>query len=145
MVRPKFSDSAVAEVFATYAPAPRKKLIELRDIIYQVAATTEGVGTLGEALRWQQPSYLTPETGSGSTIRIDAVKGQPDRYAMYFHCQTGLVDHFKQIYPNTFKYEGNRAIIFDVANELPQAELRHCVSLALTYHQRKRPAKKALP
>ena len=145
MVRPKFSDSAVAEVFATYAPAPRKKLIELRDIIYQVAATTEGVGTLGEALRWQQPSYLTPETGSGSTIRIDAVKGQPDRYAMYFHCQTGLVDHFKQIYPNTFKYEGNRAIIFDVANELPQAELRHCVSLALTYHLRKRPAKKALP
>ena len=137
MVRPKFSDSAVAEVFATYAPAPRKKLIELRDIIYQVAATTEGVGTLGEALRWQQPSYLTPETGSGSTIRIDAVKGQPDRYAMYFHCQTGLVDHFKQIYPNTFKYEGNRAIIFDVANELPQAELRHCVSLALTYHLRK--------
>ena len=145
MVRPKFSDSAVAEVFATYAPAPRKKLIELRDIIYQVAATTVGVGTLGEALRWQQPSYLTPETGSGSTIRIDAVKGQPDRYAMYFHCQTGLVDHFKQIYPNTFKYEGNRAMIFNVADELPQDELRHCVSLALTYHQRKRPAKKALP
>jgi Domain of unknown function (DU1801) len=137
MVRPKFSDSAVAEVFATYAPAPRKKLIELRDIIYQVAATTEGVGTLGEALRWQQPSYLTPETGSGSTIRIDAVKGQPDRYAMYFHCQTGLVDHFKQIYPNTFKYEGNRAMIFNVADELPQDELRHCVSLALTYHLRK--------
>ena len=137
MVRPKFSDSAVAEVFATYAPAPRKKLIELRDIIYQVAATTEGVGTLGEALRWQQPSYLTPETDSGSTIRIDAVKGQPDRYAMYFHCQTGLVDHFKQIYPNTFKYEGNRAMIFNVADELPQDELRHCVSLALTYHLRK--------
>jgi Domain of unknown function (DU1801) len=137
MVRPKFSDSAVAEVFATYAPAPRKKLIELRDIIYQVAATTEGVGTLGEALRWQQPSYLTPETGSGSTIRIDAVKDQPDRYAMYFHCQTGLVDHFKQIYPNTFKYEGNRAMNFNVADELPQDELRHCVSLALTYHLRK--------
>ncbi len=143
MARPKFSDSAVAEVFATYAPAPRKKLNELRDIIYQVAAMTEGVGALDEALRWQQPSYLTPETGSGSTIRIDAVKGQSDRYAMYFHCQTGLVDHFKQIYPKTFNYEGNRALIFNVAGELPQAELRHCVSLALTYHLRKRPAKKA--
>ncbi len=137
MVKPKFSDAAVAEVFATYAPAQKKKLTELRDIIYRVAATTEGVGAIEEALRWQQPSYLTPETGSGSTVRIDAIKGQPDKYAMYFHCQTGLVDHFKQIYPKQFKYEGNRALIFDVAQMLPEAELRHCVSLALTYHLRK--------
>ena len=144
MARLKFSDSAVAEVFATYPPLVRKKLNELRDLIYQVAATTEGVGAIDEALRWQQPSYLTPETGSGSTVRIDALKGQPDRYAMYFHCQTGLVDHFKQIYPKQFKYEGNRAIIFNVADGLPEAELRHCVSLALTYHLRKGSNKKAL-
>lgn len=137
MARAKFSDAAVAEVFATYAPAQKKKLTELRDIIYQVAATTEGVGAIEEALRWQQPSYLTPATGSGSTIRIDAIRGQPDRYAMYFHCQTGLVDHFRQIYPKTFKYESNRALIFDVAQMLPEAQLRHCVSLALTYHLRK--------
>jgi Domain of unknown function (DU1801) len=143
MAKSKFSDAAVAEVFATYLPAQKKKLIELRDIIYQVAATTEGVGAIDEALRWQQPSYLTPETGSGSTIRIDAVKSQPTKYAMYFHCQTGLVDHFKQIYPKQFKYEGNRALIFDVADDLPQAELRHCVSLALTYHLRKQIPKKA--
>ena len=143
MARPKFSDSAVAEVFATYPPSIRKKLNELRDLIYQVAATTEGVGAIDEALRWQQPSYLTPETGSGSTVRIDAIKGEPDRCAMYFHCQTGLVDHFKHLYPKTFRYEGNRALIFNVAENLPEAELRHCVSLALTYHLRKGSNKKA--
>ena len=143
MAKPKFSDRAVAEVFATYHPAQRKKLNELRDIIYQVAATTEGVGAIEEALRWQQPSYLTPETGSGSTVRIDAIKGQPEKYAMYFHCQTGLVDHFKQIYPKIFNYEGNRALVFGVADDLPEAELRHCVSLALTYHLRKVANKKA--
>lgn len=143
MARPKFSGAAVAEVFATYLPAQRKRLNELRDIIYQVAATTEGVGAIDEALRWQQPSYLTPETGSGSTVRIDAIKGQQDKYAMYFHCQTGLVDQFKLLYPKLFKFEGKRAIIFNVAHELPQAELRHCVSLALTYHLRKTTAKKA--
>ena len=137
MARPKFSDKAVAEVFACYAPTQKKKLTELRDIIYQVAATTEGIGAIEEALRWQQPSYLTSETGSGSTVRIDAIKGQPDKYAMFFHCQTGLVDHFKQIYPKAFNYQGNRALIFDVADQLPEAELRHCVSLALTYHLRK--------
>jgi hypothetical protein len=143
MAKPKFSDTAVAEVFATYAPAQKKKLTELRDLIYQVAATTEGVGAIEEVLRWQQPSYVTPETGSGSTVRIDAIKGQPDKYAMYFHCQTGLVDHFKQIYPKQFKYEGNRALVFDVADEVPEAELRHCVSLALTYHLRKSSKTKA--
>jgi hypothetical protein len=143
MAKPRFSDTAVAEVFATYAPAQKKKLTELRDLIYQVAATTEGVGAIEEVLRWQQPSYVTPETGSGSTVRIDAIKGQPDKYAMYFHCQTGLVDHFKQIYPKQFKYEGNRALVFDVADEVPEAELRHCVSLALTYHLRKSSKTKA--
>jgi hypothetical protein len=139
----KFSDSAVAEVFAIYEPTQKKRLSELRDIIYQVAAETDGVGAIEEALRWQQPSYLTPETGSGSTIRIDAIKGQPDKYAMYFHCQTGLVDQFKTIYPKTFKYQGNRALIFDVVDRLPEDELRHCVSLALTYHLRKRTKTKA--
>ena len=137
MAKPKFSDAAVAEVFATYTSTHRRRLNELRDIIYQVAAMTDGVGAIDEKLRWQQPSYLTPETGSGSTVRIDAIKDQPDKYAMYFHCQTGLVDHFKQIYPKAFNYQGNRALIFDVADKLPEAELRHCVSLALTYHLRK--------
>jgi Domain of unknown function (DU1801) len=141
MAKPKFSDAAVAEVFSTYAPVQKQKLNELRDIIYQVAAATGGVGAIDEALRWQQPSYLTPETGSGSTVRIDAIKGQPDKYAMYFHCQTGLVDHFKTIYPKTFKYEGNRALIFDVADTLPEDELRNCVSLALTYHLKKKASK----
>jgi Domain of unknown function (DU1801) len=141
MAKPKFSDAAVAEVFSTYAPVQKQKLNELRDIIYQVAALTDGVGAIDEVLRWQQPSYLTPETGSGSTVRIDAIKGQPDKYAMYFHCQTGLVDHFKTIYPKTFKYEGNRALIFDVADTLPEDELRHCVSLALTYHLKKKASK----
>ena len=143
MAKQKFSDTAVTEVFATYPKAIRAHLSELRDLIYQVAAVTEGVGTIEEALRWQQPSYLTPETGSGSTIRIDAVKGNAQNYAMYFHCQTGLIDQFKLLYPKMFKYEGNRAMIFNVADKLPEAELRHCVSLALTYHMRKRSNKKA--
>ena len=34
-------------------------------------------------------------------------------------------------------------MIFDVSDELPQAELRHCVSLALTYHLRKGSKSKA--
>ena len=57
-------------------------------------ATVEGVGPLTETLKWGQPSYLTQESGSGSTVRIDRLK-KGDGYAIYFHCQSGLVDEFR--------------------------------------------------
>ena len=131
----------MAEVFAAYPPVQRERLLRLRELILQVAMETDGVGCIEETLRWQQPSYLTSESGSGSTIRIDAVRGNPQNYAIYFNCNTTLVDDFKQLYPKLLKFEGNRAIIFDVAQKLPVAELRHCISLALTYHLRKQSKK----
>ena len=137
MATSRFTDSAVAQAFATYAPLQRAKLSILRELILQTAEQTAGVGPIDEALRWQQPSYLTSETGSGSTIRIDAIRGSVQNYAMYFNCNTTLVDDFKQLYPKAFKFEGNRALIFNVADKLPIDELRHCISLALTYHLRK--------
>ncbi len=84
-----------------------------------------------------QPSYLTTETGSGSTIRIDQVKPTADQVAVYFHCQTNLVETFRELYPE-LSYSGNRAILLDVAGKLPEPALRHCVGLALTYHLNKR-------
>ena len=86
------------------------------------------------------PSHLTPETESGSTIRIDQVKSAAGQYAVYFHCQTDLVATFRELYPRELSYGGNRSILLDAADELPQAALRHCVALALTYHLNKRKA-----
>jgi hypothetical protein len=129
--------SAVEAQFADY-PAPVKaKLLALRKLIFDTAKATQGVGALEEALKWGQPSYLTPESKSGSTIRIDQVKASPGQYAIYFHCQTDLVETFRELYPK-LSYSGNRAILLNAANKMPEAELRHCVALALTYHLRKR-------
>ena len=102
-------------------------------LIFDTARTTDGVGALEETLKWGQPSYLTPETKSGSTVRIDQVKPDADRVAVYFHCQTNLVETFRELYPQ-LTYSGNRAILLDAGGKLPEAELRHCVGLALTYH-----------
>ena len=74
--------------------------------------TTEGVGALEETLKWGQPSYLTTESKSGSTVRIDQVKAEAGRYAVYFHCQTDLVETFRELYPD-LRYGGNRSIILD--------------------------------
>jgi hypothetical protein len=90
-------------------------------------------GALEEAFKWGQVSYLTSESKSGSTIRIDRVKSAPDTYAIYFHCQTNLVETFRELYPN-LAYGGNRCILLDVADAFPKDALRHCVALALTYH-----------
>jgi hypothetical protein len=131
------SDPAVDKVFAAYPKPVKAKVLALRRLIFDIAKTTEGVGALEEALKWGQPSYLTTASKSGSTVRIDQVKAEPGRYALYFHCQTNLVETFREIYPE-LNYSGNRAILIDAADKLPEAALRHCVGLALTYHLGKR-------
>jgi hypothetical protein len=133
-----FDDPAVDAVFNAYPKPVRIKLLALRRLIFETAQTTGGVGALQETLKWGQPSYLTPQTNSGSTIRIDQVKSAAGRYAVYFHCQTNLVETFRELYPTQLRFEGNRSIVLDVKDELPRAELRHCVALALTYHLNKR-------
>jgi hypothetical protein len=132
-------DPAVDAVFKAYPKILRGRLLALRRLILETAAAMDGVGVLQETLKWGQPSYLTPASKSGSTIRIDSVKGNAGQYAMYVHCQTDLVATFRELYPKELNYGGNRSIIFEVDDEIPDAALRHCVGLALTYHKKKVP------
>ena len=133
----------VAAVFDTYPKEIKSKLMFLRQLILDVASRTTGVGELEETLKWGQPSYLTTQTKSGSLIRIDQIKSQEGTYAMYFHCQTTLVDAFKEMYRSRFEFGGNRSIIFRVQDKVPVKELSHCVSMALTYHLNKRQSHRA--
>ena len=132
------SDPAVDAVFSAYPKPLKAKLLALRRLIFDTAKATKGVGALHETLKRGQPSYLTAETKSGSTIRIDQVKSAANRYAVYFHCQTDLVETFRELYPNEFSYGGNRSILLDASDELPEYAVRQCVALALTYHLNKR-------
>ena len=131
----RFADPAVAAVFKAYPVGMRKRVLALRELVFDVAAKTEGVGPLTETLKWGQPSYLTEETKSGTTVRIDRLK-KAGGYALYVHCQSGLVPRFRDLYGDTFRYEGKRALLFDIDARLPLAELRHCIGLALTHHLR---------
>lgn len=132
-----FENRAVAQVFETYPPAMWPRLLALRELIFQTAASTAGVGQLEETLKWGEPAYLTPHSKSGSTIRIGWKQQTPSRYAMYFNCQTSLVETFKTLFPNEFTFEGNRAIVFDGSDAVPKDSLAFCIALALTYHRNK--------
>jgi len=123
---------AVAAVFSGKPAQVQAKLLRLRKIVLDTAAKMDGVA-IEETLKWGQPSYLAK---GGSTIRIDAVKGDPRRVAMYFICHTDLIATFRELYPE-LDYDGNRAILLDVRAKLPQDALRHCISLALSYRKRK--------
>lgn len=127
----------IASVFRGYPSRLRGKLIALRRLIFATAARTEGVGPIEEALKWGQPSYLTTETKSGSTIRIDRAKAGGEKYAIFFHCRTDLVPTFRALYPEKFAYEGNRAIVLDLDKKPDEKALAHCIALALTYRLRK--------
>lgn len=126
---------AVQAVFDSYPPALRKKLLMLRQLILDTAASTQGVGEIEETLKWGEPAYVTTQTKSGSTVRIDRKKDQ-DRYAIYFNCNTTLVDTFRSMFPHTFEFEGNRALVFGLKDALPAKELAFCIAMALTYHRK---------
>lgn len=125
---------AVAERFAGYPAATREQLLALRALVFETAEATPGVGRIEETLKWGQPSYLTPETGSGTTVRIDAHPG--GGVAMFVHCQTNLVETFRRHYPG-LDYDGARAIVMR-DEPIDEVAVRHCIGLALTYHARKR-------
>jgi hypothetical protein len=130
--------SLATETLNRYPPPLRTALKELRGLILETAKETEGVGVIEEALRWGQLSFITAESGSGSTVRIDALRDNPTKYAMFFHCQSGLIADFRNRYPGKMQFVGERSIEFSVGQALPVAELKHCVSLALTHHLRKK-------
>jgi len=129
--------ATVRNVFEQYPDATRQQLAALRETIYEVAARTEGVGPLEETLKWGQVSYLTPQTRSGTTIRIDAAPDNTEQVAMFCHCQTTLIDTFRSRYGDLFEYEGTRSIRFTM-NDAPADALEDCIALALTYHLRKK-------
>ncbi len=132
-----FQNSDVEQAFGTYPPKIRRKLLELRELIFEIAALTEGVGEIEESVRWGEPAYLTAKSKIGSTIRIGWKKSSPSQYAMYFHCQTNLVETFRATFPNELTFEGNRAIVFDQADAVSMDSLAFCVAAALTYHRDK--------
>lgn len=121
----------------SYPADVRRKLLAVRELIFKVAGTAR-VGKLEETLKWGEPAYLTA-SGSGSTIRIAALKSDPDCYAMHFNCQSSLVQTFRERFPSRMYYEANRSILFRVGERIPVQELSACIAMALTYHRDKKP------
>lgn len=122
----------VEEVFANYPDFVRDKMQQLRDLVRTTAKETEGIDHLEETLKWGEPSFVTKH---GSTLRMDWKEKTSDQYALYFQCTTRLVETFRLIFNHKFQYEGKRAIVFELNQEIPVEELKYCIRATLTYHK----------
>lgn len=132
-----FQSSDVEAVFAAYSAELRASLMALRALIFEVAGAMDGVGRIEETLKWGQPSYLTPETKSGTTIRIDKDSTRDGDYALYVNCKSSLVADWRERYP-ALNFGGDRSVHFRAGDALPEEEMRHCIAMALSYHKRKK-------
>ncbi len=125
-------DTRVKLVFDKYPESVRDKMWTLRNLVIETAKETDGITNLEETLKWGEPSYLTK---NGSTIRMDWKSKTPDQYALFFKCTSRLVPTFKQKFTSHFEFEGTRAIVFQLHDEIPKEALKECIKAALVYHK----------
>jgi hypothetical protein len=137
-----FKNTSVAAKFESYPPVVRRKLLALRELVFRTARSHPEIGELEETLKWGEPAYVT-KNGAGSTVRLDWKAKNPNRYAMYFHCQTNLIESFRSMFPNDFEFEGNRALLFQVEERVPLDALSVCIAASLTYHLKTSPRTEA--
>lgn len=128
---------AVAAVYQAYPPAARKRLLALRQMVFDTSARLPEAGPLTETLKWGEPAYLTEATRSGTTIRFAWSPKQPASVSLFVSCQTSLIENWRDRYKDDLTFIGNREIRFPLDQALPADQIRHCIAMALTYHKRK--------
>lgn len=126
-------DTQIVQAIKNYPQPAQESLSQLHALVLETAEQ-EGLGPVQQTLKWGEPSFVI---NGGSTIRMDWKPSRPEQVALFFHCQSKLVDTFKELYADYFSFEGNRAIWFIIGQPLPREPLKHCLFLAMSYHSRK--------
>ncbi|PWW01584.1 uncharacterized protein DUF1801 [Hoeflea marina] len=126
----------VAAGFDRHAAPLRDRLLALRALVFDTAASRPEIGPLLESLKWGEPSYTPERRRVGSSVRLGA--RTDGSVALCFICHTNLVETFRGLYSDDLCFEGNRAIICAPDAPLAAEPLGHCIALALTWHLRSR-------
>ena len=123
---------AVRTIINSYPEPVQNKLMEMRSLIFEVAEQHELIDYLEETTKWREPAYVSK---IGSTLRMDWKAKNPDHFALYFQCTSQLIPSFRFVFNDQLKFEGNRAIVFNLKESIPDAIIRKCIGAALTYHK----------
>lgn len=111
-----------------------KRLLEIRLLIFELAEQDDQIGAITETLKWGEPSYLTEQSKSGTTIRLSKIKDKTNYCGIYVHCQTRLISEFRDSFADALEFSGNRAVLIDVNKPLQETPIKMFLQKALTYH-----------
>lgn len=142
--------STIPDSWFTHVPATtREILLTLQSWIIEIA-DAEQLGTVAASLKWQQPSYAVK---GGTPIRLGytipdhalsgalATENTKPTIALYVHCQTRLIEAFRELYPATpqdsWQWVKTRELRLDATQPLPKDMIRQFILFALTYQSRK--------
>ncbi len=121
----------VKTVIDAYPAPARAGVLALRGLIFEVADGLETCGQVEETLKWGQPAYLCRR---GSTLRLGLHKDA--QFALFAHCRSTIIHDYAQAFPGAERIDGNRAVLFDSADQIVPERLSHLIRHALTYHRR---------
>lgn len=126
----------VKAAFDTFPPQSRQGLNQLRTLIFARAADLPTIGRVVEDLRWGQPAYLTPDTGTACSLRIGMAPG--GEFALFVHCKTNLIHSFAAGPGVGHRIIGTRAVAFRTAQDIIAPAISMLIGQALTYHLTKK-------
>lgn len=126
-----FNDLQIQRTFHDFPEKCQEPLLTIRELIFTTASELPAIGTISESLKWNQPSYATSKK-AGSPFRLGTT--DTEQVALFFHCQTTLVETFRGLFNDRLMFTGNRGILLDPDKPLPIKELKFCIESALTYH-----------
>ena len=123
---------AVRAAFDALEPEAREALLNLRELVFDVADETPEIGPVEEVLRWGQPSYITPSKKAASTLRLSVPKN--GTFAIFAHCQSSVISDYVSLFPDQDRIDGNRAVLFDDVSQIDPKRHGLLIKSALTYH-----------
>ncbi|KXF83108.1 DUF1801 domain-containing protein [Enterovibrio coralii] len=122
----------VEEKLNSFPTQVRNALFSITSEIEKVA---EKIGkNVDTSLKWGQPSFVVK---GGTAVRLDWDAANPDYVIILFHCQTQLIETFREVMPEAFIYKGKRAIWLPINQPVPNEYLNTCIEVAFTYKSRK--------
>lgn len=122
------------DTLASWPKPAQKQFTEIRALILNAAAEAD-VGPIEESLKWGQPAWRPKRARTGSTLRLNWQDNSPQSIAIFVDCKTTLSATIREIYPDDFEYESNRALRLRLGAALPVQAIDHLARLTFTYHR----------
>lgn len=120
---------------ALWPQKAKTRFYDIRAVILGSVADIDDIALI-ETLKWGQPAWHPDKPTVGSTLRVAWQQKHPDQIGLFVNCNTTLADRMRSLYPNSFAFEGKRALLLSLDAPLPEQAIAHCAVLTLTYHRK---------